>query len=64
MPGAGSSNARPLALLGAAVAVVAIGGGAVLGWEFGGADGDVLPFALGVAACTVALLASWYSRHT
>jgi len=64
MPGGGRSNSRPLALVGAVVAVVAIAGTTVLGWEFGYPSGDVLPFALGVGACTLALFASWYARYS
>lgn len=51
MPGAGRSDSPTLQYVGLAVAVIAVVGWLVAGWEFGSGDG-LLPTAI-AAACVV-----------
>ncbi len=62
MPGR-SSQPTALRYVGAAVALVAVVGSVLLGWEFGGTDGPV-PFVLGAAFAVVAVGWTVYRRVT
>lgn len=60
MPGR-ASGSRPLRYLGALVALVAVVGTTVLGWEFGAVD-DPIPVVLGLACAALALGWTLYRR--
>lgn len=63
MPGAGRSDSPVLRWVGAVVAVVAIAGAAVGDWRFDGLVDGQFPFAIAVAAVTLAVGASLYARY-
>ncbi|MFC4356628.1 multidrug transporter [Halobium salinum] len=60
MPGR-SSSPRSLRYLAAAVALVALVGTTVLGWEFGATD-DPIPIAIGVGCAALAVGWTLYQR--
>lgn len=62
MPGR-SSQTPSLRYVGAVVALAAVVGSVLLGWEFGGTD-DPVPFVLGAAFAVVAVGWTVYRRVT
>lgn len=58
MPGR-SSNSRPLQIVGALVALVAVVGYVAFDWRFGGST-EPTPFAIGVVVAVVAVVATAY----
>lgn len=58
MPGR-PSQSTPLQYVGVIVALIAIVGYTMFGWRFGG-DSDIVPFAIGVAVATLAVVWTLY----